>query len=117
MIHLSESATSEIRRLRRAEGAAGPVRLGVYPGGCAGTKYRLDVAAERHDDDTVMSQDGFDLICSAADLLVLRGMTVDFSGDLVGGGFRFENPNAGSVCGCGDSFQPLVSLGILPVGN
>ena len=117
MIHLTTTAATEIQRLRQDEGAEGPVRLGVYPGGCAGTKYRIVVAAERRDDDTVMAQDGFDVVCSAADLAVLRGMTVDFSKNLVDGGFRYENPNAGSVCGCGDSFQPLVSLGVLPLGK
>jgi len=117
LIHLTAAAAAEIQRQRGAAETDGPVRLGVRPGGCAGTKYHLEVAAQRCADDTVIPCDGFDLVCSVADMAVLRGITVDFSADLVDGGFRYENPNAGSVCGCGDSFQPLVSLGILPVGN
>ena len=59
---------------------------------------------------TPIDQGDLRVICSAADLPALRGMVVDFSTALMGGGFRYENPNAGSVCGCGDSFQPLVGL-------
>ena len=110
MIQLTDTAITEIRRLREAKGANGPVRLGTRPGGCAGTKYRIDVVAEMQDGDTAFDQGGLRMICSAADLPALRGMVVDFSTNLVGGGFSYENPNAGSVCGCGDSFQPLVSL-------
>ena len=121
MIQLTDTAITEIQRLQRAKGADGPVRLGTRPGGCAGTKYRIDVVAEMQDGDAAFDQGGLRMICSAADLPALRGMVVDFSNNLVGGGFSYENPNAGSVCGCGDSFQPLVSLDLgLPtpgVGN
>ena len=117
MIHLTDAAVAEIRSLQQAKAHEGPVRLGTRPGGCAGTKYVLDVEAAQQVGDNTFEQGGLKVICSAADLTVLRGITVDFSADLVGGGFRYENPKAGSVCGCGDSFQPLVSLGILPVGN
>jgi iron-sulfur cluster assembly accessory protein len=117
MIHLTENAVAEIKRLCAAKDHVGPARLTTRSGGCAGTKYRLVVKAERNADDTAFELDGLTLLCSPADLAVLSGMTVDFSSDLVGGGFRYENPNAGAVCGCGDSFSPLVSLGELAPGN
>jgi len=110
VIRLTETAIAEIRRLQDAQGARGPVRLGTRPGGCAGTKYRIEVAAEMRDGDTAFALGDLKVICSVADLPALRGMEVDFSSALMGGGFRYDNPNAGSVCGCGDSFQPLAGL-------
>lgn len=111
MIQLTESAIAEIQRLCVAKNHTGPVRLATRPGGCAGTKYRMVIKAEQRDGDMLFEQDGFTLLCGPADLPKLSGISVDFSNELVGGGFRYENPNAGTVCGCGDSFQPLVSLG------
>jgi len=121
VIQLTEAAIAEIRRLQQAKGARGPVRLGTRPGGCAGTKYRIDVEAEMKDGDTAFDHNDLRVVCSAADLPALQGMVVDFSTALMGGGFLYENPNAGSVCGCGDSFQPLIGLDAglptSPLGN
>jgi iron-sulfur cluster assembly protein len=35
----------------------------------------------------------------------LSGATIDYVEDLMGGGFKIENPNAVSSCGCGHSFK------------
>lgn len=52
----------------------------------------------------MMEYDGFKLVCDPKSLLYLFGMKLDFSNELVGGGFKFQNPNADSTCGCGKSF-------------
>lgn len=52
----------------------------------------------------VMEYDGFKLVCDPKSLLYLFGMKLDYSNELVGGGFKFQNPNADSTCGCGKSF-------------
>lgn len=56
--------------------------------------------------DTVMEyDDGFRLVCDAKSLVYLFGMSLDYSDELIGGGFKFRNPNAERSCGCGKSFK------------
>lgn len=55
--------------------------------------------------DAVMEyEEGFKLVCDSKSLLYLFGMSLDYSDELIGGGFKFNNPNAESSCGCGKSF-------------
>jgi iron-sulfur cluster assembly protein len=57
-------------------------------------------------DDTVISgEEGLRLVCDPKSLLYLFGMTLDFSAALIGGGFKFSNPNATETCGCNNSFS------------
>lgn len=56
--------------------------------------------------DTVMQyEEGFRLVCDSKSLLYLFGMSLDYSDELIGGGFKFSNPNAEKSCGCGKSFK------------
>ena len=48
---------------------------------------------------------GLKVVCDKGALAYLDGLNVDFSKKLMGGGFRFENPNAAKSCGCGTSFR------------
>lgn len=59
-----------------------------------------------NDDDTVMEYDDgrFKMVCEPKSLLYLFGMNLDYSNELIGGGFKFNNPNAEDSCGCGKSF-------------
>ena len=50
------------------------------------------------------SEDEVTLVCDPKSLLYLFGLTLDYSDALVGGGFKFSNPNATDSCGCGKSF-------------
>lgn len=87
-------------------GAGGAqVRVGVTPGGCSGLKYVLEATGAPTADDHVFPQEGLTVVCSPADLARLSGLTVDYVDAMVGGGYRFENPNAGRSCGCGASFE------------
>ena len=80
------------------------VRVSVAPGGCAGLKYVLEAVGQTGPDDHVFPQDGLTVLCAPADLPRLGGLRVDYVDAMVGGGYRFENPNAGRSCGCGASF-------------
>jgi iron-sulfur cluster assembly protein len=55
--------------------------------------------------DTVVEVDGIRLLVDPTSLVYLRGATIDFVDSLIGGGFRIDNPNAVSSCGCGHSFK------------
>ena len=87
-------------------GADGPVvRVSVVPGGCSGLKYVIEAARGAGADDLVFRLDGLTVVCAPAELPRLGGLKVDYVDAMVGGGYRFENPQAGRSCGCGASFE------------
>lgn len=107
MITLSQAATDEIRRLQtKRQQQQARLRLGVKPGGCADLYYTMEF-----DDDAVRSSDrvydcqGIVVVVDEASTKHLTTLTLDYSEDLMGGGFRFYNPNAIETCGCGNSFR------------
>jgi len=106
MIKLTDTAAAEFQRLIQEQGdAASVVRIGVESGGCSGLQYTMDFSDERHDSDAVFEQaSGLTVLVDKEALSSISGLTVDFSSKLMGGGFRFENPNATRRCGCGTSF-------------
>lgn len=81
------------------------LRVFVSGGGCSGMNYGMALEAESRDFDTVVEQEGVKLFIDPTSLSYLAGSTVDFVGDLMGGGFRIDNPNAVATCGCGHSFR------------
>lgn len=110
MITLSDNAIAEIRRRLAASGGPAGVRLAVKPGGCAGTRYVVEVGAVAREGDLVAEQQGLTVACDREAAPMLDGLAVDWVEALMGGGWRFANPNAGSTCGCGESFRPLLDL-------
>jgi len=107
MIHLSDNATAEFRRLMTEKGLTDAViRIGVESGGCSGLQYSMDFDDGVRDTDQVFDQaGGLRVVCDRDSLTYLDGLNVDYSRKLMGGGFRFANPNASRSCGCGTSFR------------
>jgi iron-sulfur cluster assembly protein len=106
MITLSSSAIAEIRKMMHDRGLSeAMVRFGVETGGCSGLQYSMDFADSVQHDDTVFESSGVKVVCDAKSLSFLDGLAVDFSTKLMGGGFKFANPNASRSCGCGTSFR------------
>lgn len=81
------------------------LRVFVSGGGCSGMQYGMRFEAGPQDFDACVETDGVRLIVDPTSLMYLRGATIDYVDSLMGGGFRIENPNAVSSCGCGSSFR------------
>jgi iron-sulfur cluster assembly protein len=84
--------------------AAVAVRLSVVPSGCSGLGYRVDPADAIRADDTVFECGGVRVAVDALSLPYLQGATVDLVQEGLARRLRFDNPNARSSCGCGESF-------------
>ena len=110
-ILITDSAMKQLARLCKEKGSDQLLRVGVRSGGCSGMSYTMDFVGSEtvHSSDEVydyQTNDGvtFQVACDPKSLLYIYGMQLDFSTELIGGGFNFTNPNATQTCGCGSSF-------------
>jgi iron-sulfur cluster assembly accessory protein len=110
-ILITNDAIEQISFLLKSQIDKKALRVGVRSGGCSGMSYTMDFIGgdEINLDDKVYdyslsSEQTFQVICDPKSLLYIYGMQLDFSKDLIGGGFNFVNPNASQTCGCGSSF-------------
>lgn len=105
-INCTENAIQEFRRvLEKQDDPATFVRIGVEGGGCSGLQYLMRFDSRIQPQDRVFEYKGVKVVCDARSLLYVAGLTIDYSGDLLGGGFKFHNPRAKRSCGCGTSFS------------
>lgn len=106
MIELSKAALGEIRRLQlRRKNPEARLRLGVQMGGCADFYYTIDFDEAPKSSDRVYDCGGVSVVVDEESLNYISELTLDYSEDLMGGGFRFHNPKAVESCGCGNSFR------------
>ncbi len=106
-ITLTDAAVSKVREVIEAQGQpeAG-LRIYIAGGGCSGFKYGMALDSEPAADDEVLSFGGLRVFVDAMSLPYLKGARVDYVDDaLLGQGFKVDNPNAVSSCGCGQSFK------------
>jgi iron-sulfur cluster assembly protein len=81
------------------------LRVFVSGGGCSGMQYGMAFEESPRDYDRVVEVEGVRLLVDPTSLMYLQGSTIDYVDSLMGGGFRIDNPNAVSTCGCGHSFR------------
>jgi iron-sulfur cluster assembly accessory protein len=82
------------------------LRVFVSGGGCSGLQYGMAFEPAARDFDAVVEPgNGVRLLVDPTSMMYLEGATIDYVDSLMGGGFRIENPNAVSTCGCGHSFR------------
>jgi len=110
-ILITNDAIEQISSLLKNQIEKKALRVGVRSGGCSGMSYTMDFIGgdEINPDDKVYdyslsSEQRFKVVCDPKSLLYIYGMQLDFSKELIGGGFNFVNPNASQTCGCGSSF-------------
>jgi len=81
------------------------LRIGVVGGGCSGFSYSMNFENAPGMMDKVLNFDDLKVFVDATSLMYLNGCTVDYLETLEAAGFKFENPNVKSTCGCGSSFN------------
>ena len=107
MITLTEKAIQQVKKIRADGGDDNQaLRIAVAGGGCSGFTYEMYFDNERRDTDQVFSHDGVEVLIDAMSLQYLDGTEVDFvEKSSYEAGFKFNNPNVTSECGCGKSFN------------
>ncbi|MBO3460600.1 iron-sulfur cluster assembly accessory protein [Aetokthonos hydrillicola Thurmond2011] len=105
MIHLSTAAVSEIERVMSKQQQKPLFRLAVKPGGCSGLFYDMAFESVVNDNDIVLNSHGIQVVIDTQSFQRIEGLHLDYSEDLMGGAFRFHNPQASTTCGCGNSFS------------
>ncbi len=103
---LSPAAVDRIRFLRtQFERPQGGLRLRIIAGGCSGMQYRIDFAETPRPSDVIVAADDVKVFIDPKSLTYVKGSSLDYWEDLLGGGFKVVNPNAKSACSCGVSFS------------
>ena len=106
MVQLTEAAVSKVKEILDAqEPKPAGLRIAVVGGGCSGFSYSMQFENQPNMLDKTISYDGLKVYVDQASLLYLDGAEVDYVETLEGAGFKFENPNVKSTCGCGSSFS------------
>ncbi len=109
-VSVTEKAVAHLKRLVAKDGRVGVfLRVGVKGGGCSGLEYVMKLDIDRKAIDLTTTVEGIEVVCDSKSARFLHGSTLDYTGNLIGGGFQFQNPNAGRSCGCGTSFMPKAS--------
>lgn len=81
------------------------LRIGVVGGGCSGFSYSMNFENSAGMMDKVLNFDDLKVFVDATSLMYLQGCVVDYLETLEAAGFKFDNPNVKSTCGCGSSFN------------
>lgn len=106
IVHLTDTAVERIRRLLEERGQQGQaLRLFVSGGGCSGLQYGMALESQARESDHRFTSAGVEVVVDPLSMTYLAGSTIDYSEDLMAGGFRIDNPNAVASCGCGQSFR------------
>ena len=103
---LTSQAIAKVREIMATQDPlpAG-LRIGVVGGGCSGFQYSMAFENQAGMMDKVFSFDDLKVFVDATSLMYLNGCTVDYVETLEAAGFKFENPQVKSTCGCGSSFN------------
>jgi iron-sulfur cluster assembly accessory protein len=105
-VSLTPNAVSKVKEIM---GQQTPVpaglRIGVVGGGCSGFSYSMAFENAPGMMDKTFDMGGLKVYVDATSVMYLNGCVVDYVETLEGAGFKFENPNVKSTCGCGSSFS------------
>lgn len=105
MITLSPSAKAEIHRWQQRHGSSqSSLHIQILRQGCEGLSYQLGLTPQAPANSQTFDCGSVQVVVDGENLPYLSGLNLDYSEDLMGGSFRFNNPNASQTCSCGHSF-------------
>lgn len=114
MVEISSTAVAEIDRLKRnRQMTDSSLRLIVKSGGCLDFFYALELednenqVEDNSQSDRILEVNGVSLVVDPQSWKYIEHLKLDYSEDLMGGGFRFHNPQMKKTCGCGISFTEV----------
>jgi iron-sulfur cluster assembly accessory protein len=81
------------------------LRVSVVGGGCSGFSYQMNFETQTNGIDKTFEFEGLKVFVDQASLMYLKGTKIDYVETLEGSGFKFDNPNVKTTCGCGSSFS------------
>ena len=103
---LTATAISKVKEIMTQQSPApAGLRISVVGGGCSGFSYSMAFENNAGMMDKSFTFDGLKVFVDATSIMYLNGCVVDYVETLEGAGFKFENPNVKSTCGCGSSFS------------
>ena len=106
MIQITDKAVSKVREiLETQEPKPAGLRIAVVGGGCSGFSYSMAFENSPNMLDKTYNYEGLKVFIDQASLLYLEGAEMDYVETIEGSGFKFNNPNVKSTCGCGSSFN------------
>jgi iron-sulfur cluster assembly protein len=104
-VTIAPEALSRLSYILQSKGAPDShIRIGVKGGGCSGYQYIIKLDRGQIEGDFTFRHENLTVVCDPKSAQILQGATLDFTGNLMGGGLKFDNPNASRSCGCGSSF-------------
>ncbi len=103
---LTPAAVAQVKEVIKAQGFEGfYLTVRVVPAGCSGLGYDLNLLKDLKQGDLTWEQEGVKMATDPMSVRYLGGTVVDYVTSMQGAGFKFQNPNAKSSCGCGTSFS------------
>jgi len=106
MISLTPVATSKVKEIMAQQNPTPEaLRVAVVGGGCSGFSYHMAFENQINGTDNVYEFEGLKVLVDQMSEMYLDGVEVDYIETLEGAGFKFNNPNVKSTCGCGSSFS------------
>lgn len=105
LIRITKSADEKLVDLIEREQSGSMLRIKIVGGGCNGLSYKMNFTDDTKQGDILVQTMSSQLLIDPKTALYIKGTSLDYSHNLVGGGFQFNNPNAKASCSCGESFS------------
>jgi iron-sulfur cluster assembly protein len=105
LVQLTPAAGEKVRSLIAREQQGEFLRVAITGGGCNGLSYKMKFTPDAKRGDILVHSAGASVLVDTKSALYFKGTVLDYSTNMIGGGFKFTNPNAKGSCSCGESFN------------
>jgi iron-sulfur cluster assembly accessory protein len=106
MIQLTDTASTKVKEIMSQQTPSpAALRVAVVGGGCSGFSYHMAFDNQENPSDNVYEFEGLKVLVDQMSEMYLEGVQIDYIEGIEGAGFKFNNPNVKSTCGCGSSFS------------